>query len=221
MNKVKILSVENVTHNVLRIKTEKPQVFSFLPGQAVEVSLDKPDWKNKKRPFTFTSLPSVDHLEFSIKIYPDHEGVTNQIGGLNPDDSLFIGDVFGAIQYKGEGIFIAGGAGITPFISIMKDLEKQNKLGNNKLIFANSTFDDIIDRNYFNTLFGDKFINVLSNQEKAGYAHGYITKEIIKTQIESPSTYFYLCGPPPMMRSVLKQLKELEIDNSKIVKESF
>lgn len=221
MEEVKIISIENATHNVVRIKTEKPQDISYLPGQAVDVSINKPDWEKELRPFTFTSLSSDEYLEFFIKTYPEHNGVTEQIGKLKPNDSLLIGEVFGDIQYKGEGIFIAGGAGITPFIAILKNLEKQNKLINNKLIFANKTSDDIIEQAFFNDLLGNKFINVLSKEEKKGFEHGYITEELIRSQMESQDAYFYLCGPPPMMDAVLEQLKKLGIEASKIIKEQF
>jgi ferredoxin-NADP reductase len=42
--------------------------------------------------------------------------------------------MFGAIEYKGEGVFIAGGAGVTPFIAILRQLQAENKIANNKLI---------------------------------------------------------------------------------------
>lgn len=221
MEQVKILSIENDTHDVMHIKTERPQGLTYLPGQAVDVALYKTNWEDKLRAFTFTSLPTDDHLEFFIKTYSEHNGVTEQIGKLNPGDKLSIGEVFGDIQYKGEGVFIAGGAGITPFIAILKDLEKQNKLANNKLIFANKTYADIINLDFFTRLLGANFINVLSEEEKEGCEHGYITKELLQSEIQNHNTFFYLCGPPPMMNAVLKQLKEAGIDESKIVKEQY
>ncbi|HUH25013.1 MAG TPA: FAD-binding oxidoreductase, partial [Flavobacterium sp.] len=114
---VKIISVEHLTHDVLRIVAEKPASLSYIVGQAVDVSFNKEGWKNELRAFTFTSLPNEEHIEFSIKTYPSHKGVTQQLLSANQGDELIIHDVFGAIHYKGEGIFIAGGAGVTPFIA--------------------------------------------------------------------------------------------------------
>ena len=51
-------------------------------------------------------------------------------------DELILHKAFGAIAYKGEGVFIAGGAGVTPFISILRFLQSANKVGASKLIFA-------------------------------------------------------------------------------------
>lgn len=119
---VKILSIESVTHNVRQYNIEKPNGYHFIPGQATEVAINLPEWKNERRPFTFTSLNDWDHLQFTIKSYSDHNGVTNQLGQLKAGDELILHDVWGAIQYKGEGTFIAGGAGVTPFIAIFRQL---------------------------------------------------------------------------------------------------
>ena len=120
--------MSEVTHNVRRIRLEKPDDYNFTPGQATEVAIDKEGWRDEKRPFTFTSLNSDPWLEFVIKVYPDHDGVTEQIGQLQKGDSLIIEDLWGAIEYKGEGTFIAGGAGVTPFIAIFRDLARKGEL---------------------------------------------------------------------------------------------
>jgi ferredoxin-NADP reductase len=105
---VKILEIEKVTHDVVRIKTEKPAGYTFIPGQATEVAVNDKEWMNEKRPFTFTNLPGDDHLEFTIKTYPAHNGITNRLLKLIPGDELIIHNVWGAIHYKGKGLFIAG-----------------------------------------------------------------------------------------------------------------
>lgn len=220
-HEVRILSIKHATHDVLHIVTEKPDNYKFHPGQATDVSVYKKGWEDKKSPFTFTCLPENDYVEFFIKTYPSHDGVTNQLLQLKIGDELFLYDVFGAIAYKGEGIFIAGGAGITPFISILRNLEKDNKIGNNKLIFANKTKSDIILENDFKTLLNEKFINIISDEKVEGYAHGYITEDFLKENMSDELKYFYLCGPPPMMDAVEKQLNNLHIDKDFIIKEAF
>lgn len=219
MEKVRILSIEKDTHDVMHIITEKPQTITFTPGQAVDVSVLTPNWEDEQRPFTFTSLPKDDYLEFFVKVYAEDDGVTNQVGQLERGDSLKLGEVFGAINYQDEGIFIAGGAGVTPFISILKSLGDQNKIGDNTLIFVNKKYEDIIQRSYFENLLGENFINVLSDEEKKGCEHGYITKDIIKKQQDGKDKYVYLCGPPAMMDAVLKELKELGVEDEYIVTE--
>jgi ferredoxin-NADP reductase len=159
---IRIKSIQHITPDVIQIVTEKPVNYTFIPGQATELSINKIGWQNDKRPFTFTSLPDNDYLQFTIKTYPTHKGITNEMLKLEVGDELILDEVFGAISYKGEGVFIAGGAGITPFISIFRHLHLINKIGNNKLIFANKTKDDIILADEFESLLGANFINILS-----------------------------------------------------------
>lgn len=218
---VKIKSIKHLTHDVLRIVTEKPQKLSFTPGQATEVSINKSGWEDEKRPFTFTHLPDDNYIEFTIKTYPAHKGVTNEMLKLKTNEELILHDVFGAIAYQGEGVFIAGGAGVTPYICIFRDLQSKQKIGNNKLIFANKTKADIIHEEEFTNILGKNFINILSEEKAEGYAHGQITEGFLKTHISDATKNIYLCGPPPMMDSVEKQLLDLKIDKSEIIKEVF
>lgn len=221
MERVKILDITHLTHDVVKVVAEKPATLNYQPGQAVDISINKQGWEQELRAFTFTSLPSDEHIEFTIKTYPTHNGVTQQLLSLDKGDELLIHDVFGDITYKGEGIFIAGGAGVTPFIAILKQLEKENKIGNNKLIFANKTQADIILESKFQQLLGDNFTNILSDENIENYEHGYISADLIKKHINEHTKYFYLCGPEPMMQAVEKQLSSLGIADSFIVKEAF
>jgi len=218
---VKIKSVDHITHDVLQIVTEKPHDYTFTPGQATEIAINKAGWKEKKRPFTFKSLPDQGFLEFTIKIYPSHKSVTNELLQLEKDDELILHRVFGAIVYKGEGVFIAGGAGVTPFICIFRYLQSKNETGNNKLIFANKTLDDIILDGEFKKLLGENLINILSDEKSDQYAHGQITESFLKTQMDSSVKNVYICGPPPMMEAVQKQLANLGIEKDAITVEAI
>jgi len=218
---VKIKSIKNITHDVLQVVTEKPKNYNFTPGQATEVAINRKGWENEKRPFTFTSLPDIDFLEFTIKTYPSQKSVTNKLLQLKINDELILQDVFGTIAYKGEGIFIAGGAGVTPYISILRYLQTKNEIGENKLIFANKTKNDIILEHEFQKLLGNNFINILSDEKVNGYMHGHITEDFLKANIGNFDQYFYICGPPPMIESIEKQLENLNVDKKHMVKEEF
>lgn len=218
---VRILHIEQVTHDVRRFQIEKPDGYSFIPGQATEVSVNKPELVNKKGPFTFTCLNTEHYLEFTIKIYPQRQGKTNEIGKLNVGDELIIRDVWGTISYKGKGVFIAGGAGITPFIAIIRDLQVKNEIKGNKLLFANKTKADIILEEEFKSLFGGDFVNILADEQLDGYSYGMIDEEFLKANIPDFSQNFYLCGPPPMMNAVIKHLKNLGVTEESITMERF
>jgi ferredoxin-NADP reductase len=218
---VRIKSIKHVTHDVLQIITEKPRQLDFTPGQAVDISINKEGWKNEKRPFTFTCLPDSTYLEFNIKTYPSHKGVTNELLSLKKNDEFILHDVFGAIAYRGEGVFISGGAGVTPFICIFRYLQSKNETGNNKLIFANKTKGDIILANEFKKLLGKNFINILSDEKADGYAHGLITEGFLKSYISDSTKNVYICGPLPMIAAIEKQLSNLGIDKKVIIKEEM
>lgn len=221
MEPVKIIAIEHLTHDVLKIVAEKPASISYQPGQAVDISINKQNWEQELRAFTFTSLPDDTYIEFTIKTYPSHNGVTAQLLLLNKGDELIIHDVFGDITYKGEGIFIAGGAGVTPFIAILKQLEKENKIGNNKLIFANKTKADIILEDKFRQLLSGNFISILSDENITNYEYGFISADLIKKHTSEHSQYFYICGPELMMQAVEKQLFSLGIAENLMIKEAF
>lgn len=221
MARVNILAIEDLTHDVRKYTCHRPSKYDFKPGQATEVALDKDGWKDIKRPFTFTSLPSDQHLEFTIKSYPDHEGVTEQIGRASTGDSFLIDDAWGAIEYKGPGLFIAGGAGITPFISIIRQLVEKGELQGNRLIFSNKTAEDVIMESYWQQTFGPNFTSTLTQDEQGGHDHAKIDEAYLKEQIRSVDQFFYICGPDKMVSDIAGALQNLGVKQDKIIHEDL
>jgi ferredoxin-NADP reductase len=219
---VKIKEITGVTHNVKGFILEKPEGYTYAPGQATSISINREGWEKRTRPFTFTGLPSDKDLELIIKIYPGHNGVTAELAKLKKGDELLLEEPWGAISYRGPGVFIAGGAGITPFISIFRKLAEEGKIDGNTLIFANNRSRDIILQEELDDLLGGKhFINILAEEETESYHHGFITREFLEEMVPDPGSLFYLCGPPPMMEAVEGHLKEMGVDSKQIVKEEF
>ncbi len=214
---VTINDIAQITHDVKRFRFDKPNGFKFIPGQATEVSINTPELKSEKRPFTFTCLNDENYLEFTIKIYSDHDGVTNALGKLNVGDQLIIRDPWGTIHYGGKGVFIAGGAGITPFIAILRQLKKENLANGNILIFANKTEADIILKDELKSILGDDCIFILSQEKKEEYDFGRIDEKYLKSKITDFKRKFYICGPPPMLLQMQKILPRLGADVSSIV----
>ncbi len=206
---VKILSVKEVTHDVKRFRLEKPLGYEFIPGQATDVSINTAEMRAELRPFTFTCLQDDTFLEFTIKRYPDHHGVTDKLHQLKAGDELIIRDVWGAIEYKGPGYFIAGGAGITPFLAILRDLQKKKMLEGNTLFFSNKTAADIIEETELKTMLGNNAVFILTKEKKQGYTDGHIDKAFLQNNIKDIQAHFYICGPDPMIASVNKDLTDL------------
>lgn len=68
-------------------------------------------------------------------------------------------------------------------------------------------------------LLDKNFINILSDEKVEGYAHGQITEGFLKAYINDTTKNVYLCGPPPMMDAIQKQLSNLGIDKKTITVE--
>ena len=207
-NSVRILETNWLTHDVRQFRIEKPQGYSFVPGQATEVSIDESRWKNEKRPFTFTSLNSWPHLEFTIKIYKDHDGVTNRLGKVDKGDRLIIHDVWGAISYKGSGAFIAGGAGITPFIAILRQLGEEKSPDKNTLVFSNKTAADIILKDEFSKIRNLDVHHVLTRERQPGHHHGRIDAAYLGRVLPPEARNYYICGPEQFTADVLALLEK-------------
>ncbi len=217
---VKILRTDMVTHNVKRFVVQKPDGFSFIPGQATDVSINRPGLEDELRPFTFTSESNADFLEFIIKIYGSRDGITRQLGNLDAGDELILHDVFGTITFQGEGLFIAGGAGITPFISIFRDLKRRNKLEGNRLIFVNRTMQDVILKDELEQLLGEGFINIVETSSDPAVPTRFIDRELIRPFAGADQQKYYICGPDSFNRIVTGYLLDLGVAESQIILES-
>ncbi|MEO8758692.1 MAG: flavodoxin reductase [Devosia sp.] len=211
MPSVKILDIADVTHNVRRYTLERPAGYAFEPGQATEISLDEAGWREKKHPFTFTALDDAANLEFTIKSYfnTGGDGVTERLYGYTPGQSLLVRDVWGTITYKGPGVFIAGGAGVTPFIAILRDLHRQGKLNGHTLIVSNRTEADIILREEFEGFRGLNIIWTVTDDPASTLLHDRVDAKFLTAHITDFAQNFYLCGPDPMVKELRDTLKDL------------
>lgn len=214
---VKILETGPVTHDVKYFRLEKPEGYHFVPGQATELSINQPDWTEEKRPFTFTSLNEQPYLEFTIKGYDDHDGVTHRLHQLKAGDELLLHDVWGAISYKGEGYFIAGGAGITPFVAILRQLHHDGKINSNRLFFANKTEKDIIYHEELDTMLGAHVHYLLSKEKDTRYENGRIDKNYLQSHVQDFSKPFYVCGPDEMVAEITDILNKLGANADSVV----
>lgn len=209
---VKILDTVPVTHNVRHYRLERPKGFTFSPGQATEVSIDRDGWQDKKRPFTFTCLPEAENLELTIKSYFDHTGVTNELWSLGAGDKLILRDVWGTIQYRGPGTFIAGGAGVTPFIAILRHLNATGKIAGNRLIASNRSEKDIILRDEFEAMSGLETLWTVTDDPRSELLQERIDADFLERRIKDFSQNFYLCGPDPMVKDLRGFLEGLGAD---------
>lgn len=220
---VQIKDVEFACHDVRRFVLEKPAGYKFRPGQATNFSLPGGD-EGDESPFSFTSLNSDDELEFHIKLYPERDGFTEKLMGLNILDELVIGKPWGAIEYQGAGTFLAGGAGVTPFISILRQLERDGSLADNDLYFSSRDERDVFLRPEFERMFGGDDVHFCltgSGATPAWARPSRIDKRLLQLEIDrrDRDRFYYVCGPPEMVEDLVAALTELGIHDDRIVTE--
>jgi len=214
----RVLHREQLATDVHLYIIEKPDGFSFRPGQAVDLSVDDEGWRDEKRPFTMTSLPSNPRLEFIIKSYPtnrypDHDGMTQHLGrDIEVGQRVIFGDAWGAIEHRGPGVFIAGGAGVTPFIAIFRQLEQEKKLEGNRLFFSNRKREDIFLQGELFRCLGHRVVCTLTGETHRDYESGRIDKAWLESRVNDFNQPFYLCGPPAMISEIGQSLKDLGAD---------
>ncbi len=216
----RIISTEYLTPDVIQLRIEKPDDFNFIPGQAVDIAINKPRWKEKARPFTITSIPQHNYLEFIIKSYTAKNGMTKAVSDLVIGDELIIGQPWGALQFKTPGLFIAAGTGITPFISMFRMLSLRGQLFGNRLLVANRRLCDIIHKEELANYFPDDFHSILSEEKLSGHRSGFISKELVSELLPPVNSSIYLCGPLVMMQATLEYLSDLGVPKDCIVTES-
>lgn len=213
----KIIEKSWLTHDVIRLRLERPMNYSFDAGQAIEVSLENPRFQGENAPFTLTCLSSEKYLELILKVYAEHNGTTLEISKLKEGDGLIIGDAWDSFKNLGPGLFIAGGTGITPFVAILRQLNVENRVAGSKLLFANKTEKDIFLQEELSQMLGKNFINILSREKKDNLLYGHINPEILKDQISRADQPFYICGPGNFAEQIRDQLLDLGIDKDMII----
>ncbi|KAA9007954.1 ferredoxin reductase domain-containing protein [Histidinibacterium aquaticum] len=209
--------IEQQTHNVYRLVFDKPEGWDIKPGQAIEMKLDMDGWRDEGRPFTPTSLPDWDHLEFTIKSYPDHDGVTARIPKLTSGDKVMISEPWGAITDHGPGIFIGAGAGVTPFIAILRDrVRREGSLDGSTLILSNDTADDIILHDELVGMPGLSTIFTITDEKTEAYPNRRIDEEFLDEVLHGWREEFYVCGPRPFEDDIKSILYKKGVPDEKI-----
>lgn len=213
----KLLMTGFVTHDVKRFVVSRPAAFAYEAGQAVELTIDRPQLHGQSRPFTPTCLGDDGVLEFTIKCYPEHDGVTWALHGLTVGSELLVSEAFGTITYQGPGVFIAGGAGITPFLAVLRERARAGDAERNTLLFSNKTPADVICEKELRHYLGDRCILTCTDAVAPGFENRRIDKAYLAEKIDDFGQNFYVCGPPGFMKAVTGALEELGADPRSLV----
>ncbi|MCQ8185140.1 hypothetical protein [Parvularcula maris] len=215
---------EKVTHDTYHLTTTRPEGYDFVPGQANHWGIERGGFRDASKPFTITSLPGEEHLEFVIKSYPtnqypDHDGFTELIPDMQPGERIYVDEAGGDIRDRGRGIFVAGGAGVTPFIPILKARAQRGELDGCTLLYSNKTEADIILRDLWEGMGGLETVFTLTEEAHSRLPKKQTDRELLQQNLRDHHEKVYVCGPPPMMKSVIADLRAMGVGEDRIVVE--
>jgi propane monooxygenase reductase component len=228
-----VVSIEPVTpdmrHVVLRLV--QPTDIKFFPGQYVDISL--PD-SEETRSFSManTSARESGQLEFVIRVYPD--GLFSHFldTQLSVGDRLDITGPFGVFTLRegrdGNLIFIGGGAGMAPILSVLRSLVERGITRQATYYYGARRRQDLCFdkelRALAESLPGFRYVPALSESTDGdGWDGevGFITDVVRKHESDLAAADAYVCGPPPMVEAAMAVLAELGVPEKRIYYDKF
>jgi predicted ferric reductase len=208
----------NPTTVVVALEPDRSPL-EFTPGQFVVLAFGGAGaWQ--RHPFSVASAPSARVLEVSIKAAGDY--TRNLHGILKPGIPAKIAGPFGGFDYHRGGpdqIWIAGGIGITPFLSWIRALD--------------GSFDHSVD--FFYSVAHEPDALYREEIDAAAAEHPTLHTRIVATERDGFLTaektmagralgadvWVYMCGPPPMMRALADGFRRLGVPASRVRWEQF
>lgn len=191
----------------------------FQPGQFLFISFTGKGIDNETHPFSICSAPNPAQLMLTVKALGDY---TNSLVKLVPGTIAKIEGPFGAfsyLRYPGKRqIWIAGGIGVTPFISMARTInEKSPKIDCYYALHDESEAVYLDEMAQISTQFPQFQVYPVYSS-----IHGRITADMVASiSADYLTADIFLCGPPPMMMSLKKQFRQKGISSAKIHSEEF
>lgn len=226
---VTVLQINRLTRDAVEIVFDIPQelqsTFSFTPGQYLSVSIEL-NGKEERRSYSICSEKGKP-LAIAVKEVENGKVSTWVNRTLQVGNAVLISKPEGRFVLNGAKkiVAIAAGSGITPIMSMAAAIE-QTADASMKLIFANKTEADILFRERLDKLTKTEKRYFLTQEEKAGFNFGRITKDAFMAIIKEDlgvlrSDGFYICGPEEMIHSVKTALELFGVAEDKIHFELF
>jgi propane monooxygenase reductase subunit len=233
--RTRVEAVERLTHDIrlLRVRLIEPEQLSFQPGQYVDVRIPGTD---EHRSFSMANTPtSADQLVFMIKIYPD-----GHFSGLLERDEIEVGDElevtgpYGVFTLRASSprrlVFIGGGAGMAPILSLLRSLDEQGSRRSATYYYGARRPEDLFHleelQGLAERLPDFRFVPALSEggAEEEGWTGetGLITDVVDRLEDgDLADVDAYVCGPPPMVDAAIALLERRGVPESHIYYDKF
>jgi predicted ferric reductase len=207
--------------------------FDYLPGQFHFLTFQRaPSLPVEEHPWTISSSPTAPGVLCStIKESGDF---TASIGKTKPGDTALVCGPFGRFSYvlypdEGDLVFIAGGVGITPLMSMLRHIRDTRAERTVTLLYANTSEKDIVFRDELAAMERDgvaglKVVHVLSEPSAEWKGErGRLDEERIRRFLgpDAARRSYYLCAPPALLQQVIQTLRNAHVPAGRIHFERF
>ena len=226
---------KSLTKDIYEFFFKSDVKIDYKAGQYLEWTLghDNPDQRGNRRYFTISSSPTEEDIKLGIKFYDNSSSFKKKLLGMN------IGETISASQLSGEFVmpenkdkklvFIAGGIGVTPFRSMIKNLIDTDEKRDIVMFFSNRTPADIVYKDIFDEAkekIGLKTIyavNDLAGSEPLPDMRvGFINEEMIRKEVpDFAERVFYISGPHVMVSAFETTLNKMGIKSRDIKVDFF
>jgi predicted ferric reductase len=206
------------------------RVFDYHPGQFAWLSLRASPFALAEHPFSIASSPTrPGHLEFMIKELGDF---TSTIGTLQKGEVAWVDGPYGSFgvdfhPHASGFVFVAGGAGIAPVISMLRALADRGDCRPLTLFYGNRRLDRAVFVAELDELAARlrlEVVHVLSDPPP-GWAgeRGFVDAAVMARHVPEPrgQLHFFVCGPTPMIRLVEASLDQLRVPLRQLHSEIF
>lgn len=234
----KVVRVQPESHDInsLYLEGTDEKFQKRKAGQYASLRIMRPDGWSEPHPFTISCAPEDAQLRFTIKRIG---AFTSAIPDLRPGMQVKCMGPLGVfcrdIDARPSIVMIAGGVGITPFLSVLRHFRNIGADNRTMLFWSNKTVDDVICADELAEM--TKVLNLtvihnLSRDDDAArhardafpnvfFEHGRLAADTLGKHGAAAGAACYLCGPPPMMDTTLQELSAMGIDPGTVEREKF
>lgn len=229
----KLVKKEGVAEGTMAFYFEKPEGLSYQPGQHPTVKILHPidtDEEGDSRTFSFITIPSDELIGFATRMRDTafKRNLKNAGAGLDVEIKDPRGSMVLPSDTQRPLVFLAGGIGITPLFSMVREAAYRKSEQKITLLYANRTIAQTAFFNELEQLAKENphftFIPVMTQEDQTTWngEKGHITIEMLRKYVpDTTNTLFYLAGPSGMVGAMNEMLTRNGIDSLFIKSEDY